>query len=56
MNSHERLKTALETLKNDFIYRGEFWDKPEADTLKEWFQIVEQALKEAENSNEADTD
>lgn len=41
-----RLREALEKLKNEFIHHGEIWDEPEIKTLKEWYKIVEQALKE----------
>ena len=42
----DRLEEALEELKNEFIAYGEIWDEPEVKTLKEWFKIVEQVLKE----------
>ncbi len=45
---NERMRIVLSELEDDFIFRGEFWDKPETETLKEWLQKVRQALKASE--------
>ncbi len=43
---NDRLKEVLLNLKNDFIIRGEFWDKEECESLKKWHDDIDQALKD----------